>query len=178
MNGTRKVLSPRRPLLLAAIALFVVLPASAQQQPQKTDAPLPANYVQVSAPFAQRLIVDVKARHSEIVKLGLHATLPSTNDNVIIANVTPSKNGKKSSAVDMEKLAKNKPIAERIDKDKIYDLLIPVTDAKGGDLGQGFVVMEVPFTQASSEAEALKIGVAIRDEIQKSIPSKNALYQR
>jgi hypothetical protein len=37
--------------------------------------------------------------------------------------------------------------------------------------------MEVPFTKASSEDEAIKIGVAIRDDIQKQIPGKKALYQ-
>ncbi len=178
MNGIKTISLLGKPLLALSLAACVVSSVNAQQPSHKADTTLPANYVQVSAPFAQRVIVDVKTRHPEIVKLGLHATLPSTNDNVIIANVTPSKNGKKSSAADMEKLAQNKPIAERIEKDKIYDLLIPITDAHGGDLGQGFVVMEVPFTQASSEAEALKIGVPIRDEIQKSIPSKTALYQR
>jgi hypothetical protein len=37
--------------------------------------------------------------------------------------------------------------------------------------------MEVPYTKASNEAEALKIGVAVRDEVQRQIPSKNAMYQ-
>ena len=40
------------------------------------------------------------------------------------------------------------------------------------------IVMEVPFNKASSEAEALKIGVVIRDEVQAHIPSKAALYNR
>jgi len=38
-------------------------------------------------------------------------------------------------------------------------------------------VMEVPFTKASNEEEAIKIGVAIRDEIQKQISGKKALYK-
>jgi hypothetical protein len=37
--------------------------------------------------------------------------------------------------------------------------------------------MEVPCAKASDEAEALKIGVAIRDEVQSQIPSKSAMYQ-
>jgi hypothetical protein len=55
--------------------------------------------------------------------------------------------------------------------------LIPMSDAKGGDIDGGFVVMEVPYTKASDEEEALKIGVAIRDELQAQIPNKAALYQ-
>ena len=65
-----------------------------------------------------------------------------------------------------------------VDKDQIFDLLIPITDANGGDLDGGFVVMEVPYAKASNEAEALKIGVGIRDEVQRQIPSKSAMYQR
>jgi hypothetical protein len=56
-------------------------------------------------------------------------------------------------------------------------LLLPLTDAKGRDLNGGFVVMEVPFSKASNEEEALKIGAEIRDDLQHQIPSKKALYQ-
>ncbi len=37
--------------------------------------------------------------------------------------------------------------------------------------------MEVPYTKASSEEEALRIGVAVRDDMQRQIPSKEALYK-
>jgi hypothetical protein len=132
----------------------------------------------VSAPLAQSVVVNVKAKHDDIAKLGLHAVPPGETDNVIIASDNPSKIGKKSSAVDLEKLAKGTPIAVRSDKDKIFDLLIPMTDVNGGDLSGGFVVMEVPYAKASSEDEALKIGVGIRDEVQRQIPSKAAMYQQ
>ena len=144
----------------------------------QTPAPLPANYVQVSAPTAQRIVAAEKKQHVEIVKLGLHAVPPSLDVHAIIGSDNLQKVGKKSSAADMEKLATGNPVAVRVEKDKIYDLLLPITDANGGDIGGGFVVMEVPFSNAKSEAEALKIGVAIRDEIQKQIPSREALYQR
>lgn len=76
----------------------------------------------------------------------------------------------------MENLAKNKPIAARLDKDQTFDLLIPITDSKGRDIDGGFVVMEVPYSKASNEEEAIKIGIRIRDEVQRQIPSKSALY--
>lgn len=137
----------------------------------------PAKYVHVSAPLAQSILVKVKSRHDDIVKLGLHAVPPGVTDNVIIANIAPAKIGKKSSAADLEKLAQNKPIAVRLDKDQTFDLLIPITDASGGNLDGGFVVMEVPYSKAGNEEEALKIGVGIRDEVQRQIPSKSAMYQ-
>lgn len=166
--------------VLAYSLCLALAPAFIQaQSPKKTKTPQqdPATYMHVSAPLAQAVLIKVKARHDDIVKLGLHAVPPGETDNVIIANITPSKIGKKSSAKDLEKLARATPIAVRVDKDQIFDLLIPITDANGGDLGGGFVVMEVPYAKASDQAEALKIGVAIRDEVQSQIPSKSAMYQ-
>jgi hypothetical protein len=166
--------------LLACSLSLAIAPGMmlAQAKPAKAPSQDPSTYMHVHAPFAQSLVVKVKAAHEDqIVKLGIHAVPPGETDNVIIANITPSKNGKKSSSTDLEKLAENKPIAAKIDKDNVFDLLIPMTDAKGRDLNGGFVVMEVPYSKASTEEEALKIGVAIRDDMQSQIPSKKALYK-
>jgi hypothetical protein len=165
-----------RAFLVCSLCLSTA-PAALQAQATKTPAQDPATYMHVSAPLAQAVLIKVKSQHDDIVKLGLHAVPPGETDNVIIANITPSKIGKKSSPTDIEKLAKQTPIAVRVDKSKIFDLLIPITDANGGDLSGGFVVMEVPYSKASNEEEALKIGVAIRDEVQSQIPSKAAMYQ-
>lgn len=164
-------------ILLCALSISP-LGLFAQGGPTKAPAQDPSTYMKVHAPFAQNLVNKVKTSHSdEIVKLGLHAVPPGETDNVIIANITPSKIGKKSSDNDMKNLATGKPVAKKLDKDKTFDLLIPLTDAKDRDIDGGFVVMEVPFAKAHSEEEAIKIGVAIRDDIQKQIPSKKALYQ-
>jgi acid phosphatase (class A) len=138
---------------------------------------LPENYIQVNAPMAQRLTLAIKGEHPEIKKLGLHATPPSSTENAIIASETPSKIGKKSSDPDMKKVAAAKPTVERLEKDGVYDLFLPLTDAQGRDIGQGFVVMEVPFGNASNADQALMIGKKIRDEVQRKIPSRDALYQ-
>jgi len=159
------------------VAVSPLMSSAQAAKPAKAPAQDPSTYMKVNAPLAQSILVKVKAGHDDIVKLGLHAVPPGETDNVIIANITPSKIGKKSSTTDMEKLAQAKPIAVRIDKDKVFDLLIPITDANGGDLSGGFVVMEVPYAKASDEAAAIKIGVGIRDEVQRMIPSKAAMYQ-
>lgn len=165
--------------LAFALPLFVATSlAYGQTEPTKAPAQDPSTYMHVHAPFAQSLVMKEKeARGEQIVKLGIHAVPPGQTDNVIIANITPSKNGKKSSAADLEKLATGKPIAVRLDKDQTFDLLIPMTDAQGRDLNGGFVVMEVPYKKASSEDEAIQIGVSIRDDLQRQISSKEALYQ-
>jgi hypothetical protein len=164
---------------IAAAGLTILVSSAGLAAPSLTaQQPLPANYIRVEAPMAQRLTVATKQHHPEIVKLGLHATPPSATDNAIIGSDAPAKIGKKSSDKDMQKVAAAKENAERIEKDGIYDLFLPLTDAKGRDIGQGFVVMEVPFKNASSPEQALKIGEKIRDEIQSEIPSRNALYQQ
>jgi len=166
-------------LIPTAVCAFSLLfnVAAAVSQEKKAPPQDPSTYMHVNAPYAQALVDKVKSHHDEIVKLGLHAVPPGETDNVIIANITRSKNGKKSSKADLEKLATGKPTAVRIDKDHVFDLLIPMTDSHGGDLDGGFVVMEVPYDRASNEDQALKVGVAIRDELQAQIPSKAALYQ-
>jgi hypothetical protein len=166
-------------VVVCTLSLGTVAMAGYTQEtkPAKTPSQDPSTYMHVSAPLAQSVLVKVKAIHDDIVKLGLHAIPPGETDNVIIANITPSKIGKKSSTTDLEKLAKATPVAVRIDKDKVFDLLIPITDAKGGDLSGGFIVMEVPYSKANNESEALKIGVGIRDEVQSQLPSKAAMYQ-
>jgi hypothetical protein len=129
----------------------------------------------VSAPYAQKLALQIMEEHHEVHKIGIHATSPNSSDNVIIAANIPSKIGKKSSAKDMQLLATGKPQAAKVDKDSIYDLLIPLSDKNGGAVG--FVVMEIPFTEAKDKEDALQKGVAIRDEIQKQISSKEQLFQ-
>ena len=170
-------LSIAKGFLICSLGLAPIA-VHAQDKPAKAPAQDPSTYMHVSAPFAEDLVMKVKAAHDdELVKLGIHATPPGEKDNVIIANITPSKIGKKSSAGDMKNLATGQPVAKRLDKDKTFDLLLPLTDAKGRDLDGGFVVMEVPFTKASNNEEAIKIGVMVRDEIQNQIPSKKALYK-
>lgn len=166
-------------LLACSLSLTAIsTPCFSQASPAKAPAQDPSTYMHVHAPFAQSLVVKEKAlRGDQIVKLGIHAVPPGETDNVIIANITPSKNGKKSSAADLQKLATGKPVAVRLDKDQTFDLLIPMTDASGSDLNGGFVVMEVPYSKANNEEEAIRIGVAIRDDLQRQIPNKEALYR-
>lgn len=163
--------------ILACALSLGLISVTAQAYQAKALTKASSSDLAVNAPYAQALVDKVMAQHGDIGKLGIHAVPPGVSDNVIIACNIRSKNGKKSSADDLEKLATKKPIAVRVDKEQIFDLLIPMTDAHGRDLNGGFVVMEVPFSKASNEEQALKIGVIVRDELQAQIPNKTALYQ-
>jgi hypothetical protein len=131
--------------------------AKAQKDPPRD----PSIYMQVDALLAQSTLLKVKAAHDDIVKLGLHAGPPGIADSVIIANTAPAKIRKKSAPKTLANLAQNNPVAAHLDKDQRFDLLIPITDSKGRDIDAGFVVMEVPFSEASNEEEAIKMGVSI-----------------
>lgn len=135
---------------------FCSLAVAGAAQAQK---PLPANYIQVSASFAQKLVVAEMKEHSgQIQKIGLHAVPSDVTANAIIACDIPSKIDKKSSAPDLAVIAAGKPHVTPDLKGHFYDLAFPIADKKGRSIGGGLLVMEVPFADVSSVDEALKIG--------------------
>jgi DNA-binding beta-propeller fold protein YncE len=132
-------------------------------------------YVPVNAPYAQDLVVAIKNAHPELQKLGLHAIPPEQHDYAIIASPITSKIGKKSSAADLSVLATGKPTVNPNDKEKFFDLCLPISDAAGTPLG--FTVMEIPYAFAKDANEALAKASAVRDEMQKKIPSHDQLFE-
>lgn len=131
-------------------------------------------YLQVHAPFAQQLIVRIKAEHPEIQKLSLHAVPPGQTESAIIASNLPEKIGKPSSPSDLQTVAAGQPNVHRIDKGKFWDTFVPVRNQNGRVIG--FLIMEVPFTTASTEAEAIEEGIRIRDEVQRQVPTLETLF--
>ncbi len=144
----------RRLLPLLTIDILLSVLAIAQQQPSK---------IPVHAPFAQALVLKTKAAHPEIHKLGIHAVPPGETDSAIIANNIPAKIGKRSSAKDLQHLATGQPWVTKISKEGIYDLLLPLADQSGSQVG--FTVMEIPLNRAADEQNAVQKAVAVRDEI-------------
>ena len=130
--------------------------------------------IQVHAPFAQQLIVKIKAAHPEIQKLSLHAVPPGHTENAIIASNLPEKVGKLSSPGDMQTVAAGQPNVHRIDEGQFWDKFVPVHNQSGGVIG--FLIMEVPFSAASTAAEAIAEGIRIRDEVQRQVPTLETLF--
>jgi hypothetical protein len=160
VSAKEKQMNWLRTNMLVAIVVLCAHTALTQQR------------VEVSAPFAQQLIVKENAIHPEIQKLGLHAVPPGRTQNVIIANNLPEKVGKVSSPGDMQIVASGEPQA--IKKDGFWDTFVPLHDQGGRIIG--FLVMEVPFTTAASREGAVAKGAAIRDEVQKQTPTLAVLF--
>jgi DNA-binding beta-propeller fold protein YncE len=155
---------------LRRLWLFILIAAGAN-----TFAQLPPNYIPVKAPFAQTLIVNTKAKHKELQKLGLHAIPPGQHEYAIIANIFPEKIGKKSSKGDIAVITSAKPECKKNDKEQFYDLKLPISDSKGKPVGLN--VMEIKFKFAKDSDDALAQAVKVRDEIQARIPSFDALFE-
>ncbi len=144
-------------LLLAAL-----LPAS-----------LPAQVVQ--ARYAQYVLTTTMSAHPELQKMGLHAVPPGGQDEIIIACSVPSKIGKKSSAGDLDIEHAGKPSVKTVTDKSFYDLALSLTDANKHPIGM--IVMEMPFSGASNPDDAVQKAQTITDEVERQIPSKDALFK-
>jgi hypothetical protein len=135
----------------------------------------PENHLPVKAPFAQTLVVNTKAKHKELQKLGLHAIAPGQTEYAIIANIFPEKVGKKSSKGDIEVITSGKALCKKNDKEQFYDLKLPISDAPGKPIGLN--VMEINFKFAKDSADALAQATKVRDDLQRQIPSFEKLFE-
>jgi hypothetical protein len=133
----------------------------------------PARIV-VHAAFAQQLIVRLKDQHPEIQKLSLHAVPPGETQSAIIASNLPEKIGKLSSPDDLATVAAGQPSVHRVEEGKFWDTFVPVHDRGGHVIG--FLIMEVPFSTASTGSEAIAVGTRIRNEVQQQVPTLETLF--
>ncbi|HEY3839481.1 MAG TPA: hypothetical protein VGL72_23075 [Bryobacteraceae bacterium] len=131
-------------------------------------------FVPVSAPHAQELIVATRSAHPELQKLGLHAIPPGQQEYAIIANAIPGKIGKLSSPGDLAVVHSGQPTVKKEEKGRFYDLCLPIADRAGHPIG--ITVMEIPFASATDAADALSKATVVRDELQRNIPSREALF--
>ena len=157
--------------------LFLTLAFSSSCSSAQTQAtPAPARYLKVQAPYAQQLLVEAQAAHPELKKIGLHVIPPGETESCIIANPIVSKIGKVSSARDLTVAASGEPkVYPHPEEGGFFDLGLPISDAAGHPLG--LMVMELPYRYVHESADALTLGLKIRDEIAARIPTKQALFQ-
>ncbi len=161
---------------VASAAVILLPTARAQLAPQTSVTKnTPDRYLKVSAPYAQQLLVETKARYPELKKIGLHVVPPGETESCIIANPITSKIGKISSARDLTVVISGQPkVYPHPEEGGFFDLGLPMSDAHGSTIG--LMVMEIPYRYAATSDEALAMGLKIRDEIAARIPSKQALF--
>jgi DNA-binding beta-propeller fold protein YncE len=129
----------------------------------------------VNAPFAETLVLKMLSDHPDLRKMGLHAVPPGQSDSVIIANANAGRVGFKSSTGDLDAVRDGKTYCSRKDNGAFYNMKLALLDATGKKIG--ILVMEIPITSATDEADAIRKAEAIRTELAQEIPGLDRLFQ-
>lgn len=134
----------------------------------------PVHYDPVHAPTAQTLVQQIAARHGDMVLLGVHATIPDTKNNVIIACNDQARIGKPSSKGDMALIGTPKIVVARLPKKNVYEVAMTLNDAQGRTVGM--MVDQMRLDAVPDEVEALRRALDVRADLEKNIPSESALF--
>jgi hypothetical protein len=129
----------------------------------------------VNAPRALQLEMATLSSHPYLRKMGLHAVPPGGKDSVIIANANTSRIGIPSSAGDLDAVKGGKTYCVRKDDGSFFNLKLPLQDASGRVIG--ILVMEIPYTSAVDDSEAIRKAEEIRRELAQQIPDYQALFR-
>jgi DNA-binding beta-propeller fold protein YncE len=139
------------------------------------EAAPPARLRSVSAPAAERLVMETMSKYTCLNKLGIHAAPPSGGASVVIANGNLGKIGKESSEKDFADIRSGATYCHPDEEGAFYDMKLNMFDASGRKVGM--LVMEIPFNAVKDSADAIGLAEKIRKEMSAQIPSLNALFQ-
>ena len=136
--------------------------------------PHPYDPLATTKTHAQKLVDATLAKHPDVIVLAMHVTLPKGEDNIIAAS-NFGRIGKKADADDMKVIDSGVPMAGVAGDGKRYGVALPLRDTSGKTVGE----LNVGFRYQSNEDEKALLARAekLRDELQKSIPSADALVE-
>lgn len=156
----------------AAILVFETV-FSPTNMPVTQSAPWKAAYT-VHAPAAERLVLSTLSAHPVLRTLGIHGVAPGQAPSVILANANQRLLGKPTSDRDMSNTASGNTFSYKDDDGLDYDLWLQLRDVAGRHIG--LLVMEIPFTAAADEQDAIRQAESIRQEMATQIPSIGSLF--
>jgi hypothetical protein len=93
---------------------------------------------------------------------------------VIVANGNATRIGVRTTDRDFAAVKDGKTYCARIDDGAFYNLKMPMFDAQGRHIG--ILVMEIPYTSAADELDAIRQAENIRKELEQKIPSLESLF--
>ena len=165
--------------------LFVAIPQSTSESAhiivfEPTNIPAPKNPVDepkasVNAPIAESIVLETLSRHPALRKLGLHVMPPGQENMVIVANGNATRIGVRTTDRDFAAVKDGKTYCARIDDGAFYNLKMPMFDAQGRHIG--ILVMEIPYTSAADQPDAIQQAENIRKELEQEIPSLESLFR-
>ncbi|MFC3651390.1 hypothetical protein ACFONN_07555 [Dyella humi] len=147
-----------RRVLAVAIALST-LPLYAQNAPKI---------------YAQELVDQTIAAHSDIVVMAIHATPPKQKDNVIIAS-NIGRIGKKADSDDMGVVNTGKPLVEVNKAGDRLEVELPLFDVTGDTLGALSIVY--PYHNGDDKQALQQRAEKIRDQLARRISNPSNLTQ-
>ena len=128
----------------------------------------------VNAPIAEQLIMSTLSAHPYLRKMGLHVIPPGQQVSILIANGNATRLGIQTTDEDFAAVQGGKTYGPKIDDGSFYNMKLPMFDSRGSHIG--LLVMEIPSTSATDEADAIRQADAIRKEVAQKIPSLQSLF--
>jgi hypothetical protein len=128
----------------------------------------------VVAPAAENLLLATMSAHPYLRKMGLHGVAPGTNTSVILANVNATRIGFKTSESDFAAVKDGKISCARRDDGSYYNMKMPMFDAAGRHIG--ILVMEIPYTSAAGEEDAIRQAEDLRKGLAAQIADFSVLF--
>jgi hypothetical protein len=137
-------------------------------------APVSEPKTVVDAPMAEQLIMSTLSAHPYLRKMGLHVIPPGQQVSILIANGNATRLGIRTTDGDFTAVKEGKTYGPKIDNGSFYNMKLSMFDAS--DRRIGILVMEIPSTSATDQADAIRQAEAIRKEVAQKIPDLQSLF--
>ncbi len=124
------------------------------------------------APFAQKLVDEALAKHSEVILLAVHAQPPNHKNLIVASNF--GRIGKIGDEDDLRCIRTGKSNLELNSTGKHFEDELILLDASGNTIGALGVVFN--YNPGDDKTALTKIAEQIRDEMKAQIPNKSALF--
>jgi len=127
--------------------------------------------------FAQKLVEDTVAAHSEISGIELATTPPNQSQCVTIASTEAKDIGEKCDKDEFTAMKTNKPFVEKEKENgkEVYDITMPIHDSEGKIIGTAG--MDFKPEPGQQESRVLERARHIARELERQILSKDKLFE-
>ena len=167
-------ISKMQSLVLTMLLVFLCASSaqSAARAAQERTIHVPAAKI-----YAQKLVNETLAVHSEIMGLEISATHPKKNECTTIASDEELGIGEKCDQDEFEVMKTDKPFADKTTEHgkEFFDVNVPIHDANGKIFG--IVGVDFKPDPKQTAAQATKGAQQIAKEIEAKVPSKEKLYE-
>jgi len=163
-------------LVLTMLPVFLCAAASSVQSTARA-AQERTIHVPAAKIYAQKLVNETLAVHSEIMGLEISAVHPKKDECTTIASDEELGIGEKCDHDEYNVMKSNKPFADKVTEHgkEFFDVNVPIHDANGKILA--IVGVDFKPDPKQTAAQATEAAEQIAKEIEAKVPSKEKLYE-